>query len=144
MKKEQILLEQAYEKTKTLKLGKDETSIYADYLSSDRKILKNRFYGIYDKEGNKLDGKTVELEPGQVIFKNNFRSDWDEFYQVERTENGFVGVQFQPSSEVKANIYGQKKKSVEADKEQAMAHFFPKGLKTENVDKIKKPLKFTP
>ena len=119
--KDQLLLEQAYESTRSLKFGQDEKGPFVHHKTMEGKVLPNRFWRFHDSEGNILD-KTIPLADGQITYQQNHNTV--DYYQVKKQEDGFVGIPFKPSPEVADLINNQTKGRIEKDKDQAMNHFF--------------------
>ena len=130
--KDQQLLEEAYAQTlnfgpgsrsaKPITLGQDEQGPYREQMSSYGKPLKNRFYHFYDSQGNQLDNK-APLEDGQIM---NQTTEHGVYLQVKKEGDRFIAVPFTPANEVADRIKQQVTGRVEKNREQAMAHFFPK------------------
>jgi len=119
--RDQLLLEQAYEATRSLKFGQDEKGPFVHHKTMEGKVLPNRFWRFHDSEGNVLD-KTTPLADGQITYQQNHNTV--DYYQVKKQEDGFVGIPFKPSPEVADLINNQTKGRIEKDKNQAMNHFF--------------------
>jgi len=123
--KDQQLLEEAYAKTKALKLGQDEESFYVAQfanLGDKERTLKNRFYALYDSNGKEIP-RTTPLKRGQIL---NRTTDWGVFFEVQEDEEGFIATPFQPTQEVRSNIDSQKNIRVSKQKDRALRHFFHK------------------
>ena len=131
--RDQLLLEQAYEATRSLKLGQDEQGPFVPHKTSQGKVLPNRFWRFYDSKGNRL-AKTTPLEEGQITYYQDINTV--DYYQVKKQEDGFVGVPFKPSREVADLIMNQTNAGIEKDKDQAMNHFFGTGYSKLSDDEL--------
>jgi hypothetical protein len=123
--KDQILLEEAYEQvsgSKHKKIDKDEKGVYLLVKGPSGEFVPSRIgFNRYDEQGNFLR-KDADLEEGQFI-----KDSQNKYSEVKASDEGFEVVpDFQPSAEVLKHVSAERTKGIEADKEKAMKHFFPK------------------
>ena len=125
--KDQQLLEEMYEQVKSrnnfFKLKQDEQGLYRPEQKSlgSKEFYKNRFYRLYDSKGNKIP-QTTPLEVGQIVNRER-----GVYFKVSKEGEEFVAEPISNiSSEIKSNIETARDERIAKDKEQAMAHFFPK------------------
>ena len=124
---DQQLLEEMYDQVKSRKnffiLKQDEKGMYRPQPKSlgSKEFYKNRFFDLYDSEGNILP-ITTPLEVGQIVNRER-----GQYFKVSKDGEDFVAEPISDiSSEVRANIENRREERIAKDREQAMAHFFPK------------------
>ena len=123
------MLEEMYEQVKSInenhffRLEQDEKGMYRPQQKSlgSKEYYKNRFFDLYDSEGNVLP-ITTPLEVGQIVNRER-----GEYFKVSKDGENFVAEPITNiSQEVRANIENRREERISKDREQAMAHFFPK------------------
>lgn len=124
---DQSLLEEMYNQVKSRKnffrLKQDEKGMYRPEQKSlgSKEYYKNRFFSLYDPEGNKLP-ITTPLEVGQIVNRER-----GQYFKVSKEGEEFVAEPFSDiPREAKDKIETARDERIAKDREQAMAHFFPK------------------
>jgi hypothetical protein len=126
---DQQLLEEAYlnvlnNNTSTIPLDEDEDGWFKPHRSAQGKVLKNRFFSRFDSKGSYLsDLKEPSLEEGQFLVNT---TPYVVVYKVEKTEEGFQGVQTKQYPEGIEEYLKQRSEKIKDNK--GLEHFFPKNL----------------